>query len=153
MSTKHMSTFIRDTKRITPMQSTNWGMQNVATVQTYYNSGFFAEKDRNLSTHLLTCRHVLKFENSTSANGLVVKSNVAIVGPPVRFRVCAFFLHILVLQLLNNAVITLYWLFSRKMYRDCHLPQATDCVRKFPRLDGELTRVYRKPVDRYETLF
>ncbi|ODV79467.1 uncharacterized protein CANTADRAFT_259743 [Suhomyces tanzawaensis NRRL Y-17324] len=27
---------------------------------------------------------------NTSANGLVVKSNVAIVGPPVRFRVCAF---------------------------------------------------------------
>ncbi|CUM56485.1 unnamed protein product [Debaryomyces tyrocola] len=27
----------------------------------------------------------------SSANGLVVKSNVAIVGPPVRFRVCAFF--------------------------------------------------------------
>ncbi|CUM63667.1 uncharacterized protein PRCAT00001251001 [Priceomyces carsonii] len=26
------------------------------------------------------------------ANGLVVKSNVAIVGPPVRFRVCAKFL-------------------------------------------------------------
>ena len=25
------------------------------------------------------------------ANGLVVKSNVAIVGPPVRFRVCAYF--------------------------------------------------------------
>ena len=28
----------------------------------------------------------------TSASGLVVKSNVAIVGPPVRFRACASFL-------------------------------------------------------------
>ena len=33
----------------------------------------------------------------TSASGLVVKSNVAIVGPPVRFRACAsFLLYILV---------------------------------------------------------
>ena len=29
--------------------------------------------------------------NARSASGLVVKSNVAIVGPPVRFRACAIF--------------------------------------------------------------
>ena len=38
-----------------------------------------------------------------SANGLVVKSNVAIVGPPVRFRVCAYFLHLL--TMLFNLII------------------------------------------------
>ena len=38
-----------------------------------------------------------------SANGLVVKSNVAIVGPPVRFRVCAsfYFLNPLFFQFLQ----------------------------------------------------
>ena len=33
---------------------------------------------------------VYSYTEFTSASGLVVKSNVAIVGPPVRFRACAF---------------------------------------------------------------
>ena len=72
------------------------------------DSGFLFQHTNYHSLHLKLVREVTiiiidlskdRFHKKTSASGLVVKSNVAIVGPPVRFRACADFIFCSLLKL------------------------------------------------------